>query len=138
MADETVREQQFEAIWQAFYGTGESLIRKENIQQQIDKAGARALQAPLITGWKTADGKGTYSTSIVEQARFNALALARLEANMSLVLGLLGQLVKASGNGAGVEIDYKKLAALLPPATVTQVPVEYELIPKTAEPKPEK
>lgn len=138
MSDETAREQQFEAIWQGFYGTGESLLRKENIQQQIDRAGARALQAPLITGWKTADGKGTYATSMVEQARFNALALARLEANMAVLVGLVTQLAAAATKGAPLEIDYKELAKYLPPATVTQVPVEYELIPKAATPRPVK
>lgn len=97
----------------AVMGPAKSLRGGKNLQDQIAEAPVNALRTPVIHGWKDAKGK-EYSTSVAQQLAFNAQALAALSAQLTAQGALLQQIVTAVSKGVAVEIDYKRIEALMP------------------------
>ncbi len=113
------------ALYQlGFIPGGESMFNGETIQTQIALAGERTLNKPLITGW--VDGKGNkYSTSVIEQLRYNAQGIGRIETRQAVHQELLQQIANAVSKGVDVAIDYDRIEATIKANMPT-----YELIPK--------
>lgn len=109
-------------IFDAIFNGGETMLYKESLQYQIDRAGERTWNRPLIKGWVGANGK-KYDTSPLQQLAFNAQGIQRVESEVAAIKGLLTQIAQAANKGVAVDIDYDKIAAMMP-----QVP-EYKLIP---------
>lgn len=114
----------------SFIPGGESMFNGETIQTQIALAGERTLHKPLITGWVDGDGNG-YSTSVIEQLRFNAQGIGRIETRQAAQMELLQQIVGALTTGVDLQIDYGRIEEAIK-AAAPKAP-EYELNIKKAE-----
>lgn len=122
------------AIFDAIFNGGDSMLYKESLQYQIDRAGERTWNKQLIKGWIGADGK-PYTTSPLQQLAFNAQgiaangkALAQVQANQAVMLELLRQLVANANKGVAVDIDYSRIEAMMP-----KLPTEAKLSFSTPE-----
>ena len=103
---------------------GESMFNGETLQTQIALAGERTLHKRLIDGWVDANGK-PYSTSVIEQLRYNAQGIGRIETRQAVHQELLQQIANAVSKGVDVAIDYDRIEATIKANMPT-----YELTPK--------
>lgn len=110
------------AIFDGWYNGGESTHNKWSFQKLILEAPKLALQAKIIPGWRDAAGK-EYSTSIADHMVYMAKSDQRVESELAAIKGLLTQIAQAANKGVAVDIDYDKIAAMMPKAP------EYKLTP---------
>lgn len=107
------------SLFEAVFKGGDSMLYKESLQYQIDRAGERTWHKPLIKGWTRADGS-KYDTSPAQQLVYLTQALARVEASQKASESLLAQIADAANKGVAVNIDYDRIKSMMP---------TYELVP---------
>lgn len=112
------------AVFDAVFNGGASMLYKESLQYQIDRAGERTWKNRYVIGpFKGNDGK-EYFTTPAQQAMYDAQALARLEAQVASMKGILSQVADSANKGVPVNIDYAKIEKMMPKAP------EYNLVVK--------
>lgn len=109
-------------VFDAIFNGGKSMLHGESLQFQIDRAGERTWKKHLIGPYKDSKGKD-YFTTPAQQAQYDAQALARIEGEVAGLKGVLTQIAQAANKGVAVDIDYDKIAAMMPKAP------EYKLTP---------
>lgn len=108
--------QRLVGIYDAIFNGGESMLHKESLQYQIERAGERTWKNKYIIGpWKTAEGK-EYFTTPAQQAIYDAQGISRIESRQAAQQELLQQIVNAVSKGVAVEIDYARIEKMMPKA----------------------
>lgn len=120
--------QRLVGIYDAIFNGGESMLHKESLQYQIERAGERTWKNKYIIGpWKTAEGK-EYFTTPAQQAIYDAQGISRIESRQAAQQELLQQIVNALSKGVDLQIDYARIDASIK-AAMPEMP-EYELTKK--------
>lgn len=110
------------SIYDAIFNGGGSMLHKESLQWQIERSGERTWKNKNVIG-PFKNGDKEYFTTPAQQAFYDAQALARLEAAVAGLQGVVAQVAQAANKGVAVDIDYDKIKAMMPKAP------EYKLSP---------